>query len=86
MVITDGHTRAYTAHVAGLEAVPVFSDPDELDWEAYQICVAWCQAEGIYSIADLAGRVVSPADYEGLWYQRCREMQAALAKKRGAAG
>ena len=82
MVMTDGHTRTFAAYLAGFAAVPAYVDPDDLDWEAYQICVAWCQAEGINSIADLAGRLVSAEDYERLWYDRCREMQSGLAKKR----
>jgi hypothetical protein len=82
-VMTDGHTRAFAAYLTGLTSVPTYDDPDDLDWEAYQICVDWCRAEGIHSVADLAGRVVNAEDYEHLWYDRCREMQADLAKKRG---
>lgn len=82
-VMTDGHTRAFAAFLAGLTSVPTFDDPDELDWEAYQICVNWCRAEGIHSVADLVDRVVNAEDYERLWYDRCRVMQADLAKKRG---
>ena len=81
-VMTDGHTRAFAAYLAGLTSVPTCDDPDDLDWEAYQICVDWCRAEGIHSVADLAGRVVNTEDYERLWYDRCRVMQADLAKKR----
>jgi hypothetical protein len=81
-VMTDGHTRAFAAYLAGLMGVPTYDDPDDLDWEAYQICVDWCQAEGIRSVADLAGRLVNAEDYERLWYDRCRAMQADLAEKR----
>lgn len=82
-VMTDGHTRALAAYLAGLSAVPTYADPDDLDWDAYQICVDWCRAEGIYSVADLADRVVNSEDYERLWYERCRAMQSDLAKMRG---
>lgn len=81
-VMTDGHTRAFAAYLAGCAALPAYEDPDDLDWEAYRMCVAWCHAEGIYTISDLAGRVVGEADYERLWYDRCREMQSDLAEKR----
>jgi hypothetical protein len=81
-VMTDGHTRAFAAYLAGLTCVPTYDDPDDLDWEAYQICVDWCQAEGIYAVADLADRVVNAEDYERLWYDRCRAMQADLAERR----
>lgn len=82
IVMTDGHTRAYAAYLAGQKYVPAFWDQDDLDWEAYQICVDWCRQEGIHSVADLEGRVVSAEDYERLWYQRCREMQEKLADAR----
>ena len=39
VIITDGHTRAFAAYEAGLSEVTVFWDEDELDWEAYEICV-----------------------------------------------
>jgi hypothetical protein len=81
-VMTDGHTRAFAAFLAGLTSLPTYDDPDDLDWEAYQICVDWCWAEGIHTVADLVGRVVNAEDYERLWYDRCRMMQADLAKKR----
>ncbi len=81
-VMTDGHTRTFAAFLAGCETMPVFWDQDDLDWEAYRICVAWCRQESIRSVADLQGRVVSEADYETLWYERCRVMQSALAARR----
>ena len=80
-VMTDGHTRAFTAFLAGCATVPAYPDPDELDWEAYQICVGWCHAEAIHSIQDLKERVISTEDYEHLWLNRCREMQTELANK-----
>ena len=82
IVMTDGHTRAFGAYLAGQEKLPVNWDQDELDWEAYQICVDWCHEEGIHLIGDLEGRLITPEDYERLWYQRCREMQSKLADER----
>lgn len=84
LVMTDGHTRAFAAHLAGIEIVPAYADPDDLDWEAYRICVRWCHSEGIHTIANLAGRVVNTEDYERLWHDRCRVMQSQLAEKRVA--
>jgi len=83
-VMTDGHTRALAAYLAGLFRVPVCRETDDLDWEAYDICVAWCRAEGIRSVADLKDRIVSAADYESLWYRRCRAMHRELAARRGS--
>lgn len=74
MLMTDGHTRAVAAHLAGWESVPVYWDEEELDMRAYATDVAWCDEEGIHSPVDLAGRVVPHKDYERLWRKRCMEM------------
>jgi hypothetical protein len=82
VIFTDGHTRALAAFLCGLVEVRVFWDEDELDWEAYRICVEWCEAEGIRTIADLRDRVVSPEKYELLWLKRCKDMQQDLEARR----
>ena len=82
VVLTDGHTRAFAAFKSGLHKIEVYWDTDELDWEAYEICVAWCLHEGIESIADLEDRVVGEHEYEKLWHRRCRKMHRELAEKR----
>jgi hypothetical protein len=81
-VLTDGHTRALAAFRAGCRSVPVYWETDELDWEAYEICVHWCLQAGIYSVADLQARVVTAEQYEELWYERCRAMHRWLAEQR----
>lgn len=75
ILMTDGHTRAVAAHLAGWESVPVYWDEDELDMRAYAADVAWCDGEGILSPVDLAARVVPHRDYERLWRKRCMEME-----------
>ena len=82
VVITDGHTRAFAAHLAALEEAPVFWDEDDLDWEAYEICVEWCRQEGVLTVADLKDRVVGPEEYEILWLKRCEGMQQGLRSRR----
>lgn len=82
LVLTDGHTRALAAHRAGLAAVLVMPDEDDLDDEAYEVCVRWCLEAGIESVADLDARVVSPEDYERLWLDRCRTLHRELAARR----
>jgi len=82
VIYTDGHTRAFAAYRLGFTEVPVVWDEDELDWEAYQICVDWCLDADIRTIADLKGRVIPPEQYEVLWHDRCRTMQDALARQR----
>ena len=82
VIYTDGHTRAFAAHRLGFTEIPVVWDEDELDWEAYQVCVDWCLDVGIRTIADLEGRVIPPKQYEVLWLDRCQTMQDALARQR----
>jgi hypothetical protein len=82
IIFVDGHTRAFAAFLRGFPMIPVYWEDEELDWEAYAICVEWCKKEGIRTIADLKDRVVSQKDYEILWYRRCEEMQQDLQKEK----
>lgn len=82
LVLTDGHTRALAAFLRGEDDLPVYGDTDELDWDAYRICVGWCREEGIRSVADLEGRVIAAERYEELWLGRCRRMHRRLAGMR----
>ena len=74
ILMTDGHTRAVAAHLAGWDSVPVYWDEDELDMHAYATDVKWCDEENIHSPVDLSGRIVPHKDYERLWRKRCMEM------------
>ncbi|MBR4331798.1 MAG: hypothetical protein IKP72_03885 [Clostridia bacterium] len=84
-MMTDGHTRAVAAIRAGLTAVPLMWEPDEWDWDMYRRCVEECRARGVTSPYDLAGRVVSAADYKTLWNDWCdamhEEVEAARKKQ-----
>jgi hypothetical protein len=82
IVFVDGHTRAFAAFLYNISEIPVYLENEELDWDAYRICVGWCRNEGIHTIADLKNRVVPQKDYEILWYRRCEEMQQDLEKRR----
>ncbi len=83
IIFVDGHTRAFAAFLQGVSEVPVCWEYEELDWEAYEICVKWCKDEGIRTIADLKNRVVSNEDYDVLWLDLCARMQAGLKAQRG---
>jgi len=74
-LMTDGHTRAVLAKQAGWETVPVAWDDDPFDMLAYSLDVEWCDEAGIYSAADLSGRIVSHKDYETLWRKRCHYLE-----------
>ncbi|USZ68849.1 hypothetical protein NGM10_03715 [Halorussus salilacus] len=70
--LTDGHTRAFVAHLAGADSLRVVEDADDLPMDVYRQCVEWCEAEEVTEIADLAGRVVSAEAFEERWVARCR--------------
>lgn len=53
-VMTDGHTRAVAAYLAGWNEMPVYYDTGELDMKAYAADVSWCAEEGIKSPGELA--------------------------------
>lgn len=84
VIFTDGHTRAFAAFLCGFSEIRVFWDEDELDWEAYEICMECCKEDGIHTIADLKDRVVAPREYEVLWHKRCEEMQQDLEARRNS--
>lgn len=72
IVLTDGHTRAFAAFLRGETSIFVHWDNDPLDWAAYEVCVQWCFAAGIYSVADLQPHIIPTEAYERLWLERCR--------------
>jgi hypothetical protein len=82
IVFVDGHTRALAALLHRFPRVPVYWEDEELDWEAYEICVRWCRDDEIYTIADLKNRIISHREYQKLWYDRCAHMQNELGAKR----
>lgn len=84
IIFTDGHTRAWVAFLSGLSHVPLVWDEDEMDWEAYQICVDACIKRGVCSVADFQGRVLSDHDYKIKWNGWCNKMHTELDKKNAA--
>ena len=81
-VMTDGHTRAVAALRAGLEAVPLCWDEDELDWDMYRACVKACQERSVFSPEDLVKRIISAEDYIEKWDRWCDRMQAEIEQGR----
>ena len=82
IIFVDGHTRALMAFLYGFSEIPVYWEDEELDWDAYKICVEWFKSEGVRTIADLRNRVIPQSEYEILWYERCEKMQRDLEAKR----
>ena len=81
-VMTDGHTRAVTALLAGLDRVPLVWDEDELDWDMYRKCVEECRRFGIKSPVDLLNMIIPEEEYEIKWDKWCDEMHAELISSR----
>jgi hypothetical protein len=82
LIMTDGHTRAFAAWTRGQSEVPVVWDEDDMDWEAYEVCVQWCAQEGIHTVADLRDRVVDAETYQAKWLDRCAAMHRSLEARR----
>jgi hypothetical protein len=82
IILVDGHTRALAAFIHDFSEVMVYWEDEELDWDEYEVCVKWCEDEGIRTIADLKNRIVSQEEYHVLWLKRCEKMQQELATKR----
>ena len=80
-ILTDGHTRAVVAILAGLESVPLVYDEDELDWNLYRYCVEQCNQKGIHSPYDLVDRVISACEYEEKWIGWCNQVHSKLQQK-----
>lgn len=81
-VLTDGHTRAVAALLAGLEEVPLAPDEDDLDWKMYRLCVTACREQGILSTADLTDRILPAEEYAEKWDGWCDELHARLTEER----
>ncbi|HME52551.1 MAG TPA: hypothetical protein VKM55_10060 [Candidatus Lokiarchaeia archaeon] len=76
IVYTDGHTRAFIAWKRGLDTISVVWDDTELDELTYETCLGWCEAENIFSIADLNDRIIDDATYQVEWIARCQSIDS----------
>ncbi len=71
LILTDGHTRAFAASLAGFKRLKVCWDKDNKNWNTYFKCVQWCKEEKIVIISDLASRIIGKDEYKKLWLDRC---------------
>lgn len=78
-VMTDGHTRAVAAILAGLDRVPLIPETDELNWEMYRLCVRVCRERNILSAYALLSRRIPASEYREKWDKWCERMQAEAA-------
>jgi hypothetical protein len=73
--LSDGHTRAFLAYLAGADELRVERDEDvreEYDFDVYEAAIRWCDEDGVTEVADLAGRVVEPETFADVWVARCQ--------------
>lgn len=80
-VMTDGHTRAAAAVLAGLESVPLVWDRDDLNWDMYRKCVEECRKRQIRSPLDLVHCMIPEAEYHEKWDRWCDQMQAGVLRQ-----
>ncbi|WEL22337.1 ParB-like nuclease domain-containing protein [Halorhabdus sp. BNX81] len=79
--LTDGHTRAFVAHLTGRERLGVTYDVNlaaDASLPVYRECIEWCNRDGIETITDLAGRVVGPETYQAEWIEPCQAIAARI--------
>lgn len=74
--LTDGHSRAYVAYRNGLTHVPVIYDNDdivggEIGQKLYRADIEWCNRFHIENISCLGSRILTNAEYQKLWIERC---------------
>ena len=77
-VMTDGHTRAAAALLAGLDTVPLVWDTDELDRRMYRRCVEECRRRQVFSPSDLLPRIIGESEYHEKWDAWCDMMQKSF--------
>jgi len=79
IVSIDGHSRLVAAYNKGFKYVYAYLESDNDNVQFYKTCMEWCEEQGIFTIKDLAKRVVTPEEHERLWGNRC---QTYLKKQR----
>ena len=72
--LSDGHTRAFAAYLAGEDTLRIRRDGEvreEYDFELYLQCMEWCEEAGVTTVADFRGRLLEPDTYQQQWIDRC---------------
>ena len=81
--LIDGHTRAYTAHLLGLDRIRVRVQPlEQIDGSGalYRRIHAMALAQGITDITQLADRIVDDATHRLKWVTFCEELDRESTK------
>ncbi|WP_427340747.1 hypothetical protein [Caloranaerobacter sp. DY30410] len=72
MVCIDGYSRLVVAYTKGFKHVYAYLETDNDNIEFYRTCMEWCKEQNIFTIKDLANRIVTPEQHERLWINRCQ--------------
>lgn len=84
LTLTDGHSRAFTAYRYSVQVPIVYDTDDMVTGEQGQLLykndLVWCRRFHLRTVADLAGRIVAPADYQALWLDRCQRAHDLLTR------
>ncbi len=81
MMMTDGHTRAVAQYLRGESTIEIEWEDEDLDWDEYEVCLRWCNEEGVLGVAELAERIIPHDEYEVLWLGRCQRMRKDMNKE-----
>jgi hypothetical protein len=79
---TDGHTRALAVFLKGLKEISVVWEDEELDWELYEVCLKWCEEEGMNTIGDLQNSIIDNDNYQLFWLDRCKRLEKQMESSR----
>jgi hypothetical protein len=72
IVCIDGYSRLVAAYIKGFKYVYAYLETDNDNIEFYKTCMKWCQGQNIFTIKDLANRIVTPEEHERLWINKCQ--------------
>ncbi len=71
IVCIDGYSRLVAAYLKGYKYVYAYLEVDN-DIEFYKTCMEWCKEQNVFTIKDLANRIVTPEEHERLWINKCQ--------------
>lgn len=72
LVCIDGYSRLIAAYKKGFEYVYAYVDEEATNLDFYEVCLSWCEKEGVRTIKDLLNRIVMPEEHQKLWINRCQ--------------
>ncbi|WIV11056.1 hypothetical protein [Proteiniborus sp. MB09-C3] len=72
VVCIDGYSRLVAAYIKGFKYVYAYLENENDSIEFYKTCMKWCEKQNIFTIEDLANRIVTPEEHERLWINKCQ--------------